>query len=333
MARLFRFFFTVCFIALIAGVLALSWGLLLARAQGPLTAEKIMVIEPNTGTAEMATLLEQAGVIRNRYVFILTTILKGDLGELQAGEYQFLPHINTLGVVNQIAHGQVYQHKLTIPEGRTSAEIIKILQSTDGLIGDVATIPPEGTLLPETYAFVRGTTRQSLINRMTEHMTTLVNTLWAQRPTTTKLLTAHQMVTLASIVEKETGIPAERPQVAAVFHNRLNMGMKLQSDPTVIYALTKGAGPLGRLLTTNDLETADSPYNTYMYPGLPPGPIANPGRASLQAVIAPAMADYLYFVANGSGGHAFSRTLAEHNANVARWRSLQKEQTQNQKAP
>lgn len=331
MARFFRFVFTLVFISLITGALALGWALLMARHAGPLGTPKTVLIAPRTGTTDMAGLLQREGVINHRYIFILTVILKGDLGELQAGEYEFPARINVFGVVDKIARGDVVQHMFTVPEGLTSHEIIALLQQVPDLTGDVPQpVPADGTLLPETYAYIRGTTRVALIERMQKHMTDTVAELWAKRPADFKLKTPLELVTLASIVEKETGIAAERPMVASVFHNRLNLGMKLQSDPTVIYALTHGTGPLGRALTIKDLEKTASPYNTYMYATLPPGPIANPGRASLAAVISPAQTNNLYFVANGSGGHAFAATLGEHNANVARWRALQKEQ---EKAP
>ena len=196
--------------------------------------------------------------------------------------------------------------------------------ATDTLTGEVATLPREGTLLPETYQYIRGDSRQSLINRMVRAMDTAVQGLWATRHPEFPLKSIEEVLTLASIIEKETGVAAERPQVASVFFNRLETGMRLQSDPTVIYALTQGKQPLGRQLLTKDLEQTTSKYNTYMYAGLPPGPIANPGLASLQAVFAPAKTPYFYFVADGTGGHAFAETLDQHNRNVAKWRGIQR---------
>jgi UPF0755 protein len=255
--------------------------------------------------------------------FILAVLLKRQWGDLKAGEYEFTPGQSTFQVIDQIAAGKVFLRKLTIPEGYNSAEVVRMINEEPVLTGAVLTPVPDGSLLPETYTFSRGDDRSKLLLRIQSAMTRVMDKMWAARPADFALKTPQEWVTLASIVEKETGQADERPRVAAVFLNRLRLGMKLQSDPTVIYALTMGQRDLGRLLTTHDLTTTDSPYNTYRYTGLPPGPIANPGVASLQAVLSPAMTDDLYFVADGTGGHAFAATLDAHNSNVARWRALQ----------
>jgi UPF0755 protein len=325
MARLFRFFCSLVFLGLIACVIGLSVLLVRARMPGPLTAEKLVVIEAGSGVEKIAATLRDNDVINSRAAFLFTVVLGGDLGGMKAGEYAFPARIPAHLVARKIANGDVYPRKITIPEGLTSFEIVELLKSNDGLSGDVAQVPVDGALLPETYHFTRGTTRTALLNRMIVAMNAEVEKAWATRPQNFKL-TKPQVITLASIVEKETGVANERPLVAGVFHNRLNAGMKLQSDPTVIYALMGGQGPLPRALTTRDLERTDNPYNTYMYAGLPPGAIANPGRDAIHAVINPAATDAFYFVADGTGGHAFARTLAEHNANVARWRAIQKQQ-------
>ena len=220
---------------------------------------------------------------------------------------------------------------MTLPEGVTSWQIVETLKSLEDMAGDVAEVPAEGTLLPETYHYIKNDDRTELLGKMKAAMDKTVAELWPMRVEGLPITTEAEALVLASIVEKETGVAAERKKVAGVFINRLRKGMPLQSDPTVIYGITKGEvqnegqGPLGRRLLTKDLEV-DTPYNTYMNPGLPPTPIANPGRASIEAVLNPEVHDYIYFVADGTGGHVFARTLAEHNANVARWRKIRKAQ-------
>ncbi len=240
---------------------------------------------------------------------------------LRAGEYAFPAAISAGDVVAMLSAGKTVVRRVTVPEGLTSAEVLALVAETPGLTGEVGTPPAEGTLLPETYHFSFGDTRADLIARMREAMTAELDTLWAARDAGLPLETPEEAVVLASIVEKETAVAAERRRVAAVFVNRLRKGMLLQSDPTTIYAVTGGAGPLDRPLTRKDLAI-DSPYNTYVSPGLPPGPIANPGRASLAAALNPVDSNEYYFVADGTGGHAFARTLEEHERNVARWRKI-----------
>jgi UPF0755 protein len=323
--RTFRFLVRALFLALVVGVLAAGIYLGAARSPGPLTTAHIVLIEPGTGTRGMARLLMERGVLSSEGSFLFAVLARGAMGDLRAGEYEFAPRISAFGVIDQLKSGNVVQRRLTIAEGLTVAEIIAVLNQTDGLTGTVDTIPQEGRLLPETYNYTWGTSRQSLINRMITAMDKVVTPLWATRPPEFPLKSINDVLTLASIIEKETGVANERPMIASVFFNRLQTGMKLQSDPTVIYAITNGTGPLGRALLTKDLEGADSPYNTYKYGGLPPGAIANPGAAAIRAVFAPAQTDYFYFVADGTGGHVFSRNLKEHNDNVARWRKLQKQ--------
>ena len=229
------------------------------------------------------------------------------------------------GALDLMASGRTVIRRFTVAEGLTTAEILQALADADGLVGEITSRPGEGDLMPDTYHYSLGDTRDSIIARMQSSMTDALNTLWAARSGDLPLNTAREALILASIVEKETGIAEERPLVASVFINRLRRGMRLQSDPTVVYAVTGGTGPLGRGLRRSELDR-DHPYNTYTRAGLPPGPIANPGRDAIAAVLNPQASEFLFFVADGSGGHAFAQTLAEHNRNVARWRRIEREQ-------
>jgi UPF0755 protein len=241
--------------------------------------------------------------------------------DLRAGEYAFPARATPQGVIAMLAKGETVARRLTVAEGLTVSEIFDLLQSTEALVGDLPPPPEEGSLLPETYFYAYGDARVGLVRRMEEAMRATLDDLWSRRAEGLPFRTRREALILASIVDKETGVADERDKVAAVFINRLRRGMRLQADPTVIYGLTEGDGALGRELNRVDWEH-DSAYNTYQVDGLPPGPIGNPGRASIEAVLRPANVDYLYFVADGSGGHAFARTLAEHNRNVAQWRKI-----------
>ncbi|MGL4964671.1 MAG: endolytic transglycosylase MltG [Inquilinus sp.] len=308
--------FLVVLAAVIGG--GVAWFLHAYRAPGPLTAPATLVIERGSGLAAIAAQLETAGIVENRWVFLGGTALDGGDRVLKAGEYAFAPGTSPAEAADLLARGSNVSHKITIAEGLTSAEIVALVQAEPLLTGDAGDVPAEGSLLPETYQFIRGDTRATVIARMRKAMRQEVDGLWDMRGNGLPVKSPQDAVTLASIVEKETGVPKERPVVASVFLNRLQAGMPLQSDPTVIYALTDGKKPLGRALTRADWKL-DSPYNTYVVAGLPPGPIANPGRDALAAVLKPAVTDYYYFVADGSGGHVFARTLEEHNRNVAEW--------------
>jgi UPF0755 protein len=245
--------------------------------------------------------------------------------ELKAGEYLFERHASLRDVMETIIEGRSIQHQVTIPEGLTSEQIIQKINEAELLTGLVREIPREGTLLPETYKVTRGTTREQLVARMAASHRRLVNEVWERRAADLPLKSPEQLITLAAIVEKETGKADERPRVAAVFINRLNRRMKLQSDPTIIYGLVGGKGTLGRPLQREDVDRP-TPYNTYIIDGLPPGPIANPGRASLEAVANPSRTKEIYFVADGTGGHIFAETYDQHMKNVAHWREYQREQ-------
>jgi UPF0755 protein len=307
---------------LMAGAGGIYWFSGAVSAPGPLETEKLVYIAPATRIKAMAAQLAAEGVVSNALVFEAAARLQSRLKPLQAGEYAFPPHVSAAGAVALLQSGKTYQRKLTLPEGLMSLEIVNILKAEPALSGEISAVPPDGSLLPETYQFSYGDTRQSILDRMHKGMGEALDALWEKRAEDFRL-SKEETVVLASIVEKETGVAAERPRVAGVFLNRMHRGMPLQSDPTVIYALTLGQSVLERPLTLADLKKP-SPFNTYLASGLPPAPIANPGRASLEAVLGAEKHDYLYFVADGSGGHAFSKTLQEHNSNVAKWRAFQK---------
>jgi UPF0755 protein len=241
---------------------------------------------------------------------------------LRAGEYSFSPGASVNEVLEKITSGKTVVHRLTIPEGTTSREVLLEIEALTTLSGPLPPVPLEGMILPETYHFSRGDSREELLKRMSDAMTDAAAELWEDRADGLPFNSIEEAIILASIVEKETAVAEERGLVAGVFINRLRRGMRLQSDPTVVFGITLGKAPLGRALRRSDLKQS-TPYNTYLVDGLPPGPIANPGRESLEAVLNPAATKFLYFVADGSGGHAFAETLGEHNRNVAHWRKIE----------
>jgi UPF0755 protein len=293
-------------------------------APGPLTDAKDVIVEKGSGTARIAADLAAAGVIHDAGIFRWGVKAFAGKAPLRAGEYRFPAAVSAAGAAAILQSGRTVQRKITVAEGLTNAEIAALLKNAAGLDGDIGRLPDEGWLLPETYHYAYGDARADVIKRMRDSMSALLSKLWPGRDAGLPLESENDALILASIVEKETGVASERPRVARVFLNRLKLGMKLQSDPTVAYGITNGT-PLDRPLTRADLEKPTR-YNTYVIGGLPPGAIANPGRAAIEAVLHPAPGDELYFVADGSGGHAFARTLKEHNANVAKWRRLQREQ-------
>lgn len=278
-------------------------------------------IEPGSGVSAIAAQLHGEGLVSHALLVRLWARYSGQHTRLRAGEYEVPAHASIAQVLTLLESGKTYARKLTLAEGLTVTEALIVIQDAEGLTGEITYIPGDGEMLPETYHYTWGDPRADLVARMTADMAALVQTQWAARADGFVLKSPNELVTLASIVEKETGIASERSLVAGVFLNRLRKGMRLQSDPTVVYALTNGSGALGRALTRDDLKI-DSPYNTYRVRGLPPAPIANPGRDSLLAVMNPAVTDALYFVADGSGGHVFARTLKQHNRNVAKWRKF-----------
>lgn len=295
-----------------------------AEEAGPLDRERAVVIQRG-GVRDIAALLKREGVIEQPLLFVAAAILTGKTGELKAGEYLFEKNASVMDALNTIAEGKAIQHQVTIAEGLTSEQIVARLLENDVLTGEVKQIPREGTMLPESYRITRGTTREQMIQRMQAAHTRLMNEIWERRAQDSPIKTREQFVTMASIVEKETGKADERTRVAGVFINRLNRRMRLQSDPTIIYGIVGGKGSLGRPILREEIDRP-TPYNTYVIEGLPPGPIANPGRASLEAVANPSRTKELYFVADGTGGHVFAETYEQHLRNVRQWREYQKEQ-------
>lgn len=290
---------------------------------GPLPESRTVVIARGASVDEIAHQLWHAGVISDPYSFILGARIDGNAPRLRSGEYAFVTRVTPRDVANELASGRTVVRRLTVPEGLTTAEALALIQAAEGLEGDIGSVPPEGAMLPSTFFYTWGDSRRQIVTRAEHLMSETVAQLWAHRAPDLPFRTPQEAVILASIVEKETGLPQERPHVAGVFINRLRQNMRLQADPTVIYGLTHGQGPLDRPLTHVDLET-DSKWNTYMIDGLPPTPIDNPGKASLEAVLQPLKTDDLYFVADGTGRHVFAKTLTEHNRNVARLRQLER---------
>lgn len=294
---------------------------------GPLPEDKIVVIPKGTGVSGIAQLLRQEGVIDNADIFKLGVRLFSKDKPLLAGEYVFPKATSPSAAMGILIAGKSITHQLTVPEGLTVREVLDLVTAAPLLDGPLPEVKPaEGALLPETYQFLRGESRAAVVERMADAMREALAAEWPKRDPDLPLKTIEEAVVLASIVEKETSKADERARIAGVFYNRLKKGMPLQSDPTVIFAVTLGKSKLNRGLTYDDLKI-DSPYNTYVVKGLPPGPIANPGLAALQAVLRPMKHKELYFVADGTGGHAFAKTLDEHNKNVAAWRKVQKQQT------
>jgi UPF0755 protein len=312
-------------LAIAVTVVAL-WGLWALGSPGPAArhgAETTVILRRGAKLPEIAADLEEAGVVRSSSIFIAAAQITNAARSLKAGEYAFATHAPLGRVLSMIRAGKIVHHSITIPEGLTSEQAVAILMASDVLVGS-APVPPEGSILPETYEVVRGDDRAAVLQRMMAARDSLIAELWPHRRADLPFKTPQEALALASIVEKETALPAERPRVAAVFVNRLQSGQRLESDPTVIYALSRGE-PLGRPLTTADLGV-DSPYNSYRNAGLPPTPICNPSRASIAAVLDPPRTTERYFVANGAGGHAFASSIDEHQRNVQRWREIERRQ-------
>lgn len=293
---------------------------------GPLVTQKQLVLERGLSRRGIITQLYEQGVIKHPLLVMALIEWRHKKGSFKAGEYLFEPGVTLRSVIHKLITGDVVVRRITIPEGMTLAVVLERLQMTEGLTGEVSLNIKEGDLLPDTYQYIYGDTKDSVLAKMQAHMRVILETLWVQRASGLPIQTKEEAVILASIVEKETGVAEERSRVAAVFMNRLRKGIRLQSDPTVIYVLTQGKRRLEGGLTSQDLAI-DSPYNTYKVLGLPPSPIANPGKESLQAVLHPAETEDLYFVAREDGlpGHRFAATLEEHIKNVQLYRKEMKQ--------
>jgi UPF0755 protein len=294
-------------------------------APGPLPEDRVVNIPRGSGIRDIADVLVHDGVIDQPWVFVGGVLVLKAREDLKAGEYQFKAHASLRDVVATIVDGRVVAHQVTVPEGLTSEQIVARLLDDDVLTGNIKEIPREGTLLPDTYNFTRGVTREQMIQRMQQAQQRVLKEIWDRHSADLPIKTPEQLVVLASLVEKETGKPEERSRVAAVFVNRLKQKMRLQSDPTIIYGLVGGKATLGRPIMKSEIDQP-TPYNTYQIDGLPPGPIANPGRASLEAAANPARTRELYFVADGAGGHVFAETYEQHQKNVGRLRSMESDQ-------
>lgn len=302
---------------------------------GPLAVARVIAVPKGEGRIEIASRLEKEGAISNRWVFIASYLLRNALGkkpiELKAGDYEIKKNASMADIMEMLSAGRGVLSKITIPEGLTSMQIVERLRQESELTGDITEIPPEGALLPDTYRFSKGMDRRELLDRMQGEMQRFLANAWERRQPSLPIATPEEAIIFASIVEKETGRADERGRVAAVFMNRIRKGMRLQSDPTVIYGIVGGQGSLGRSITRTDLDTKTS-HNTYQIPRLPPTPICNPGRSAIEASLNPPTTTDLYFVADGTGGHTFSDTLKEHNSAVSTWRKVERERKKESEA-
>ncbi len=324
-----NFLMSLVVFAVLAGGVAIWFGARAFQGPGPSEASGTVLIKPDTGVQEIATLLHRRGFISDPRIFAVGLRFYGNEGRMKAGEYEIKAQSSMFDIMELLKSGKSVLYSLTVPEGVTVEQAWQRIAAHEALAGDMPpAMPAEGALVADTQRFTRGTTREQIVNKMLSAQKKLVEDIWARRAPDLPIATVDEFVTLASIVEKETGRSDERSRVAAVFINRLNKGMRLQSDPTIIYGLFGGKGkPADRPIYQSDIEKA-TPYNTYVINGLPPTPIANPGKASLEAVANPSQTDELYFVADGTGGHVFAKTLDEHNDNVARWRQMEKKKAE-----
>jgi UPF0755 protein len=324
-----NFVVTSAMFAVLAAGVALYVGKREFDGPGPSTTTTNFMVRPNTSATEIADQLERRGLISDSRIFRLGLRAYDKGGALKPGEYEIKAGASMRDIMNLLESGKSVLASLTIPEGLTVEQAFQRIAEHEALTGDMPSeIPPEGSLIADTQRFTRGATRQQIIDKMMADQKRLIESIWNRRVSNLPIADINEFVTLASIVEKETGVADERSRVAAVFINRLNKGMRLQSDPTILYGLFGGKGrPADRPIYQSDIDKP-TPYNTYIINGLPPGPIANPGRESLEAVANPSKTEDLYFVADGTGGHVFAATLDEHNENVARWRAIQKKQAE-----
>ncbi len=311
----------------VIGLVAVTAGLYFLKFQfekpGPLKHPTVVVIPKGYGLYRIASHLENSGVISDRRLFTAGVIYHKAQKKLRAGEFEIKAGASMRQVLDQLIRGKTLLYSVTLPEGLTSQQIVERLNAVENLTGEITEIPPEGSLLPDTYAYSSNTDRNVILLRMKEAQQRYLAQMWPTRAPDLPLKTPYEAVILASIVEKETGVAAERAHIAGVFINRLRKGMRLQSDPTIIYGLVGGKGKLGRPIRRSELRKKTA-YNTYHIDGLPPTPIANPGRAAIAAVLNPKPTKDLYFVADGTGGHVFAETLREHNNNVRKWRKIEK---------
>ncbi|AWC24714.1 putative aminodeoxychorismate lyase [Aminobacter sp. MSH1] len=328
-----NFVMSTAVLVILAGGAALYFGKQEFNGEGPSAVPSTFLVKEKTGVQDIADQLERRGLISDARIFRMGVRAYGNDGSLKAGEYEIQAGASMHEIMELLKSGKSVQYSLTIPEGLTVEQAWKRIAEQEALTGDMPTEKPaEGTLAADTQRFTRGLTRQQIINKMLADQKELVETIWQRRTSDLPLADINEFVTLASIVEKETARGDERSRVAAVFINRLNKGMRLQSDPTIIYGIFGGKGkPADRPIYRSDIDKPTA-YNTYTIKGLPPTPIANPGKASLEAVANPSKTKDLYFVADGSGGHVFAETLDEHNENVARWRAFQRKVVEDEKA-
>ncbi|MEM9263563.1 MAG: endolytic transglycosylase MltG [Pseudomonadota bacterium] len=312
---------------IVVGLIASGAGAFIVRQEmlreGPNDDEVIVLLEEGSSVTSISEALASAGALRQPMLFTAAARLKGVDSALKAGEYRIPARTNVWSLVDLIVEGKSILHYLTIAEGLTTKQVMLAIENDPNLVGELTLTPEEGSLLPETYAFTRGETRDRMVVEMMEAQKKIIDAAWEERLPELPFSTREQAVILASIVEKETSLPSERPRIASVFVNRLRKGMRLESDPTIIYGLT-GGERLGRGLRVSEIKR-ETPYNTYRIKGLPPTPISNPGRDAILAVLNPADTDDLFFVADGTGGHAFAETLQQHNLNVAAWRRVERE--------
>ena len=320
---------------LIVGLVVLfgivTWTQSAYRARGPLPEPLVFEVERGEGFASVTDRLAEEGAIAHPRIFRIAARYTDQDAGVRFGEYEIPPGASMEEILRLLNKGANVVRQVVVPEGLTSWQVVELLRAREGLEGEIAEVPPEGSLAPAGYDFQRGDSRADLIARMQVRQQEVLDAAWEGRAPGLPLQSKEELLTLASIVEKETGVAEERGRVASVFVNRLERGMRLQTDPTVIYGITRGEAPLGRGLRASELASA-TPYNTYMIDGLPPTPIANPGAEAIEAAANPEATDFLYFVADGSGGHVFARTLPEHNANVVAWRRIEAERAAAEKA-
>ncbi len=304
-------------IGLVAGNFIYGW-----TASGPLEQERTFIVQSGSSLGMAARALEDEGVIKSADAFLNRAKIFGGSEPIKAGEFIFPAGASNATILGILQGGKTVQRLITIPEGTPSIIVHEKLMAEKLLTGDIP-VPEEGSLLPDSYSFERGESRAAVVARMQKAMTDTIAELWPQKTDASVVKTPEEAIILAAIVEKETALARERRTVAAVYSNRINRNMMLQADPTIIYPITKGK-PLGRRIRQSEIAAVND-YNTYSMVGLPKGPIANPGRASIEAVLNPADSDYLFFVADGKGGHVFAKTLAEHNANVEKWFAIRRQ--------